>query len=82
MRLLIMQIQVRFFAGLRERVGRTEQQLSLPEGATVTDAWRQAVGEKSIPDNMLVAINMEYSAPSSALSDGDEVAFFPPVSGG
>lgn len=82
MQFLSMQVHVRFFASLRERVGRAEQELSLPEGATVADVWSQAVGENPIPDNMLAAINMEYVASSSDVADGDEVAFFPPVTGG
>ncbi len=77
-----MRVQVRFFASLRERVGRAEQELSLPDGATVADVWLQAVDGNPISANMLAAINMEYVASSSIVSDGDEVAFFPPVTGG
>jgi molybdopterin synthase sulfur carrier subunit len=35
-----------------------------------------------MPSNVLVAVNMEYTDPSHTLKDGDEVAFFPPVTGG
>ncbi|VAW82368.1 Molybdopterin synthase sulfur carrier subunit [hydrothermal vent metagenome] len=77
-----MRVEVRFFASLRERIGRAGQALSLPESATVADVWLQAVGEKSIPSNVLAAINGEYVVSSSSVSDGDEVAFFPPVTGG
>lgn len=59
-----------------------ELQLSLPDGATVAQAWEQAVAEQSVPDNVLAARNMEYVALSTPLADGDEVAFFPPVTGG
>ena len=77
-----MRINVRFFAGLRERVGISELELSLPEGATVAQVWSQAVEKETIPNNVLAARNMEYVDPSSPVADGDEVAFFPPVTGG
>jgi len=77
-----MQIHVRFFAGLRERIGLSELELSLPEGATVAEVWALAVEKETLPDNMLAARNMEYVALSCPLADGDEVAFFPPVTGG
>ena len=77
-----MRIQVLFFAGLRERVGSAGQELSLPDGATVADAWSCSAGDNVLSDNVLAARNMEYVAFSSELSDGDEVAFFPPVTGG
>lgn len=81
-RLLSMRIHVRFFAGLRERLGLAERELSLPEGATVAQVWSLAVGEESIPDNVLAARNMEYVDLACQVADGDEVAFFPPVTGG
>ena len=77
-----MRIQVRFFASLRERVGCAERELSLSDGATVADAWSQSAGGNVLSDNVLAAQNMEYVAFSSKLSDGDEIAFFPPVTGG
>jgi len=77
-----MRIQVRFFAGLRERVGISQRQLTLPDGATVAQVWSLAVDNKYTPDNVLAAKNMEYTALSSPVADGDEVAFFPPVTGG
>jgi molybdopterin synthase sulfur carrier subunit len=77
-----MRIQVLFFAGLRERVGSAGQELSLPDGATVADAWSRSAGDNVLSDNVLAARNMEYVAFNSELSDGDEVAFFPPVTGG
>ena len=77
-----MHIHVRFFAGLRERLGVAELQLSLPEGATVAQAWEQAVPDEPLSANVLAARNMEYVDVGSHLADGDEVAFFPPVTGG
>lgn len=77
-----MHIQVRFFAGLRERLGIAQLELSLPEGATVAQVWEQAVTGEALPVNVLAARNMEYVDLSCKLADGDEVAFFPPVTGG
>jgi molybdopterin synthase sulfur carrier subunit len=78
----MMRIQVRFFASLRERLGMAELELSLPDNATVAQAWEQAVAAQSVPEQVLAARNMEYVELSAPLRDGDEVAFFPPVTGG
>ncbi len=82
MRVTVMRIQVRFFAGLRERVGISERALSVPENTTAAQLWPLFFEKESFPDNVLVARNMEYVEPDSVLAEGDEVAFFPPVTGG
>jgi molybdopterin synthase sulfur carrier subunit len=75
-----MTITVKFFASLRETVGRDECRLD--SVATALDAWNAATDARAVPPNLLVAVNMEYAELSQALNDGDEVAFFPPVTGG
>ena len=77
-----MHVYVRFFASLRERVGIAELELSLAEGATVADVWARAVDKEPMPDNVLAARNMEYTALDAVVQEGDEIAFFPPVTGG
>lgn len=77
-----MRVQVRFFAALRERVGIPALEVSVPEGATVAQVWSSAAQEIPIEDNILAAINMQYVRFDSAVHEGDEVAFFPPVTGG
>ena len=76
-----MRVTVRLFAGLREQAGTSEQELELPAGARLADVWTPlALGEE--PDGLLYAVNKEYAPPERRLSDGDEVALIPPVSGG
>ena len=77
-----MTITVKFFSSLRETLDISSQTLS-PQGInTVTDAWNRATNGADMPDNILVAINMDYVERSHEVRDGDEVAFFPPVTGG
>ncbi len=76
-----MRIVVRLFAGLRERAGAAERQLELVDGACAADVWPAlSLGEE--PDGLLVAVNKEYAPRDRVLTEGDEVAFIPPVSGG
>lgn len=77
-----MHVHVRFFASLRESLGRDEAALDLPATARVTDVWAAATGQTALPAGVLCAINHDYAAPNAAVQAGDEVAFFPPVTGG
>ena len=73
-----MTVTVRLFAGLRERAGWSRREV---EAATVADVW-PALGLGDEPDGLLYAVNKTYAERTSALTDGDEVALIPPVSGG
>lgn len=75
-------VQVRFFASLRERLGADDRRVAVAPGATVADVWRAALGEVAMPPNTLAALNQDYVDPAAVVRDGDEVAFFPPVTGG
>jgi molybdopterin synthase sulfur carrier subunit len=77
-----MSIKVRYFASLKESVGRSEDELNFTGLMTVTDVWHRANPDKSLSGNILAAVNMEYVEFDSIVKDGDEVAFFPPVTGG
>lgn len=78
-----MSIQVRYFASLRERVGRAEEQVSADGIQTVADVWERVSAGRLVPsDTVLYAVNMDYADAETVVRDGDEVAFFPPVTGG
>lgn len=77
-----MPIQVKYFASMRERMGRSGDTVSVDRGLTVADVWARVGAGQALPANTLVAINMEYSRLDAIVGEGDEVAFFPPVTGG
>lgn len=76
-----MTIEVKFFASLRERLGRAEAQLETLDASTVAEVWQRCT-EQAMPPNVLMAVNLEYVPAEHPVHDGDEVAFFPPVTGG
>jgi len=77
-----MPIIVKYFASLRERMGRTQDSVEASEVATVADVWSRVSGGRELPANTLSAVNMEYVEVGHPVQEGDEVAFFPPVTGG
>ena len=77
-----MTIRVRYFASLREKMGRIEDTLVAEDITTVSDVWRVVSTGQPLPEQLLCAVNMEYAKAMDPVKDGDEVAFFPPVTGG
>jgi molybdopterin synthase catalytic subunit/molybdopterin converting factor small subunit len=74
-----MRVTVKLFAGLRERAGWTQQELT--DAERVGDVWGKLdLGDE--PAGLLYAVNKEYADPDRELAEGDEVALIPPVSGG
>ena len=85
-----MKVKVLFFAGLREQLGTSGEEIELP-GAVSTVAglrahlrsrggnYERVLAEKSL---VRAAVNQDMVQPSAAIKAGDEVAFFPPVTGG
>ncbi|MBI3350017.1 MAG: molybdopterin converting factor subunit 1 [Burkholderiales bacterium] len=83
-----MAVRLRFFASLREKLGEGEA-LSMPEGSTVAAAREALLARGGVHAEALArgravrcALNQKMAAESAALADGDELAFFPPVTGG
>lgn len=81
-------VRLKFFASLREKLGEGEA-LALPAGSTVAAARealraRGGVHAEALAPGRAVrsALNQKMCAESAALADGDELAFFPPVTGG
>lgn len=74
-----MRVTVRLFAGLREQAGRST--IELEDVARAGDVWER-LGLGGEPPGLLYAVNRAYVEPTHELSDGDEVALIPPVSGG
>jgi molybdopterin converting factor subunit 1 len=82
-----MLVSVRLFATLRERAGRDAVEVELPEGATVQDAMDAIGRQPGLADTItrmpvVMAVNREYASADSVLSESDELALIPPVSGG
>lgn len=85
-----MNITLRFFASVRETVGTSAETVALPDGVATVGAvrafliarggpWAQALAEGRA---LRMACNQVMCQPETAVTDGCEVAFFPPVTGG
>ncbi len=77
-----MSIKVRYFASLKETVGRSDDEFQPAGPLSVRDAWQRLNPDLPMPDTLLAAIDMEYVSLDAEVVDGNELAFFPPVTGG
>jgi len=85
-----MKVKVLFFAGLREQLGSPGEEIELPAGVNTVAALRSHLRSRGEPyervlsEKALVraAVNQDMAPPSARIKAGDEVAFFPPVTGG
>lgn len=81
-----MNIKVKLFASFREIIGSKEENIEIHEGATVKDLLDSYIARfprlERYREHIILSVNKEYGAPSRVLSEGDEVSFLPPVSGG
>jgi molybdopterin synthase sulfur carrier subunit len=83
-------VKLLYFAWLRQKIGKSEETIDLPEGVTtVADLARWLLGRGgdyaeafADPKRLRVAVNLEHVSFETALGPDDEVAFFPPVTGG
>jgi len=84
-----MMVKVLFFAGLREALGVGSESLALPAGVGTVGALRDSLAVRGEPwsalattKNLRAAVNQQMVGPDAPVKAGDEVAFFPPVTGG
>ena len=81
-----MKVNVLFFASCREITGTREVELEVDEGTTVAHLKEHLLQRypalAGLSSSLSAAVNAEYSSDAAILSEGDEVAFLPPVSGG
>lgn len=83
-------VDVLYFASLREALARERESVTLPEGIATAGALRAHLRERGEPyaaalaetRAIRVAVDQELAGAETALRDGAEVAFFPPVTGG
>ena len=81
-----MKVHVRLFALARQRAGRPEVVVELPEPATVADLKRSLV--EALPElaplasSLMIAVDSEYAGDDQVVAPGSEIAVIPPVSGG
>ncbi len=85
-----MRVKVLYFASIREKLGKGAEEIELPAGiATIAGlrahlqsrggAWAEALADSRL---LRTAVNQDMAPPAAAIKPGDEVAFFPPVTGG
>ncbi len=83
-------VKILYFAGLREATGQGAEEFALPDDVRDVaalrallrkrgDAWAEALAESK---RVRAAVNQDMAAGDTPVTDGDEVAFFPPVTGG
>lgn len=83
-------LRLLYFAWLKERIGQAEEEVALPSSVrTVSELMRWLAARDARhgaafarPRLVRAAVNQEFAGPDTQLAPGDEVAFFPPVTGG
>ena len=81
-----MKIRIRYFASLRDVVGQNEEELTVPEQASVANLRAQLLKSypqlQAVMERAVCAVNHRYVTADTLLHAGDEVAFIPPTGGG
>jgi molybdopterin synthase sulfur carrier subunit len=79
-------VRVLLFGAFQDAAGAAEFERELPRALTVDELWQSLRAERpalgALAPQRLNAVNLDFSSGDRVLADGDEVAFFPPVSGG
>ena len=79
---IIMIIVVKYFASISDVVGKTSETIDIKQDKTAGDVWSDVSKNIKYNGTVMVAVNHEYVGMNHILKDNDEVAFFPPVTGG
>ena len=75
-------IVVKYFASISDAVGKTSEKIVLQHEMTVGEVWTDVSKNIKYTGKVMTAVNHEYVDDNYLLTDEDEVAFFPPVTGG
>ena len=81
---------IKYFSWIKEHIGKPEEQITIPSDITNVDQLINYLNEKDTKYNLLfekkelikIAVNKTYSSFDTKVSNSDEIAFFPPVTGG
>lgn len=82
-----MSVKILYFAGLKEALGMAGESVELPAGVATVGAlrdWLVAQGREKLASakNLRCAVNQDMAGLDAPVREGDEIAFFPPVTGG
>ena len=77
-----MRIVVKYFASISDTIGKTSEKIESQDGTTAGDIWSDVSKNIKYTGKVMVAVNHEYVDMAYLLAENDEVAFFPPVTGG
>jgi len=78
-------MKILYFASLKENLNTAHDEINVVSSVSISSIKKQLVekyGEQHFPDNILCAVNHEMVNESTKVCESDEVAFFPPVTGG
>ena len=78
-------MKILYFASLKENLNTAHDEINVVSPVSISSIKKQLIekyGERHFPDNILCAVNYEMVNESTKVCESDEVAFFPPVTGG
>ncbi len=78
-------MKILYFASLKENLNTADDEINVVSPVSISSIKKQLIekyGKQHFPDNILCAVNHEMANESTKVCESDEVAFFPPVTGG